>query len=157
MHTHRGREQQRLGRERKDLRTEAGHGPAGTLELLSGKECLPPSAAQDRVPFPLPQRPRSQHPLSPGNFPPFPLKMQTGGSTTLAYLCLCRLHVRTRAHQHRQHPALGQGSFMLPLKVITLHLEKTAPIPTLLSRSSTPSRTLWKSLPVILFVSPPRE
>ena len=96
--------------------------------------------------------------LSPGNFPPPPLQ-DADWRVHIACPPLrpCRLHVRTRAHQHRQHHALGNGSFMLPLKGITLHLQKTAPIPTLLSQYPTPSRSLWKSLPVILLVSPPRE
>lgn len=60
---------------------------------------------------------RSQHPLSPGNFPPLPLKTQTGGSTTLAYLCLCRLQMNASPSAPPAPLALGQGSFMtFPLK-----------------------------------------
>ena len=132
--------------------------PCGDPGALGGKQCLPPSATQDRVPFPLPQHPQSPHqPVTRKFSTSSPQDADWRVHDTGPPLSLCRLHVRTPAHQHLRHPALGRVSFMLPLKGITLHLEKTAPIPTLLSRSSTPSRTLWKSLPVILFVSPPRE
>lgn len=94
------------------------------------------------------KRPRSPAPPITRKFSTSPQRRRLGGSTTLAPLSL-QTSREERAHQHRQHPALGQGSFMFPLKGITLHLEKTAsPIPTLLSRSSPshePSTNLFPS------------
>ena len=140
MCTHRGREQQRLRRERKDLRPAAGRGPVGPLGRPWGKQCLPPSATQDGVPFPLPHCPQSPHqPVTRKFSTSSPSRCRLEVHIACPPLSPCRLHVRTRAHQHRQHHALGHGSFMLPLKGITLHLQKTAPIPTLLSQYPTTS------------------
>lgn len=128
MHTHTGEENSRdWGVRRKDLRTGAGHGPAGPWSSC-GEGVSSSISPRRTVPFPLPQRPQSQHPLSPGNFPPLPLKTQTGGSTTLAYLCLCRLHVRALSPSAPPAPSTGPGQLHVSPKRHHLTFGENCPL-----------------------------